>query len=238
MRHNKWVTGLLQWNAKHRLRWNKASKRLYWFLGLLTIWCCFAWSELFGGSLILGRPAEELLNGFVADFIAGLTGVLLLIAVYAVLWTAYRSNMEPPWIVDHGYWHVRLNLLLDLFVAATTIVVGVGGVFLGLYAGLGLDPDPVRRDAGNTGGLTAVTVLLMVIALRTWHKYYRESEVKAELKHLRVMLSESAHQLRVSAEALSASNLLHSEVLHTGEATTGDPVNQLSDGINNHEQNR
>lgn len=232
------MASVLEWDARHHFHWNRSSVRLYWFLGALTLWCGFAWSLLFGGSLILGGPAEELLNGFVTDFVAGLTGVLLLIAVYALLWTAYRSNMEPPWIVDHGYWHVRLNTLLDVFVAGTTVVIGVGGVFLGLYAGLGIDPDPERRDAGNVGALTAVTILLLVIALRTWHKYYRESEVRAELRHLRLSLSDSAHQLRVSADALRASNLLHSRVLRTMRDPAGDRTDPNPVHIGNHEQKR
>ena len=232
---------VLRWDARHPFHWKKRSVRLYWFLGVLAMWCYFAWSELFAGSLLLGRPADELLNGFVTDFIAALTGVLLLIAVYAVLWTAYRSNLEPPWIVDHGYWHVRLNALLDVFVAGTTIVIGVGGVFLGLYAGLGVDPDPERRDAGNTGALTAVTVLLLVIALRTWHKYYRESEVRAELKHLRVTLANSALHLQASADALRASNLMHSNVLR-GQNVLRDRqdhashrTDQVADAVDNHD---
>jgi hypothetical protein len=234
-----WIASVTEWDERHRFHWNRGSVRLYWFLAVVTLWCCFAWSELVGGSLLLGGPVDDLLNGFVAEFIAGLTFVLLLIAVYALLWTAYRSNMEPPWVVDHGYWHVRLNALLDMFVAGTTIVIGVGGVFLGLYAGLGIDPDPDRRDAGNSGALTATTILLLVIALRTWHKYYRESEVRAELRHLRISLADSATHLRTSAEALKASNLLHTQVLRSLHGPAADDRMDHTSGTGtNHQRKR
>ena len=215
---------VLTWDEKHQFQWNTASVKLYWYLSILTIWCYFAWSILFGGSLILGRPGGEILDGLVAEFLAGLTGVLILIGVYAVLWTAYRSNLDPPGVVDRGYWHVRLDALLDVFVACTTIVIGVGGVFLGLYAGLGIDPDPVRREAGDTGALTAATVLLVVIGLRTWHKYYRQFEAQGELKHLRVALSDSTNQLRIAATALSQSNLLQAGTLAGGHEPVPDRV--------------